>query len=145
MRTNLGFAGLALVASLAACFGADGAFASDRMRVIGLEVDGDPRVDMRYPAVLTYEASADVSVIETCFTWSDADPETTWLDRRLWFGNGPYCLGPESGAEPGAVKTMLVTGYPGIYHLEGYIRYMDGGVSRRSNRVSTEITVAPRY
>ena len=145
MRKSLGFSGLVLAVSLAACVGAEGALASDGMRATGLEVAGDPRVDMRYPAVLTYEASADVRVIETCFTWWDADPETSWLDRKLWFGNGPYCLGPESDAEPGAVKTMLVTGYPGIYHLEGYIRYMDGGVSRRSNRVSTEITVAPRY
>jgi len=143
MKTCLAFFGAALapvlVAGLAGCAGSDGTLEPNRLRVTGLEVADDPKADVRYPALLTYEANGDVQVIESCFTWS-GEPY-----GFLWYPNGPYCFGPESGGGPDAVQSMLLTGYPGTYRLDGYVRYFGDGVARSSNRVSTEITVTRRY
>jgi len=121
--------GLALALGLSACSLFDDPVASDRISLTGLEVQ-NPIVDTRYPAVISYEAQDDIRVIESCFLWSDA---------------GPYCFAPEGATDSGEVKSMLVTGYAGTYHLEGYVRYEAGGERWRTDSVSTEITVDPRY
>lgn len=145
MRMNLALTSLALAMSLTACAGTESANAPDRIRLTGLDVAIDPKVDVRYSALLTYEARGDVRVIDSCFIWSDKDADFTSFRSTIWFGAGPYCFGPESDAGPGVVKSMLATGYPGTYQLEGYIRYAVGDDRRRSNRLSTEITVTRRY
>jgi len=138
MRIRLAFAGLALAVALAACAGGEGTLEPDRIRVTGLEIADDPKVDVRYPALLTYEANGDVRIIDSCFTWSDAGSRLAWLSS-----DGPYCFAPESGPA-NAVKAMLVTGYVGVYQVEGYVRYASGGTLRRSNTASSEITVTRR-
>jgi len=145
MRSNLVLTGLALAVSLSACAGTQSMNAPDRIQLTGLEVAKDPKVDVRYPALLTYEEKGDVRVIDSCFIWSDKDADFTSFGSAAWFGDGPYCFGPESDVEPGTVKSMLASGYPGTYHLEGYIRYQAAGISRETNRVSTEITIDRRY
>jgi hypothetical protein len=141
----LALTGLALAASLTACAGTQGLDAPDRIELTGLDVAADPQVDVRYPALLAYEAKGDVRVLDSCFTWTDQNPDLTWFDYKKTWGDGPYCFGPERGADPGAVKAMLATGYPGTYQLEGYVRYLAGGALWETNRLSTEVTVAPRY
>jgi hypothetical protein len=139
MRTSLAFTGLALAVGLSACAATEeGPLEANRLRATGLEVAGDPKVDVRYPAIMTYDVNGDVRVIESCFSWSGED------DGFPWRPNGPYCFGPEPGGGAEAVTAMLATGYPGTYRLEGYVRYVGDGVPRNSNRVATEITVTPR-
>lgn len=121
--------GLALALGLSACSLFDDPVASDRISLTGLEIQS-PTVDTRYPALISYEAQDDVRVIESCFLWSDA---------------GPYCFAPEGATDAGVVRSMLVTGYAGTYQLEGYVRYEAGGERWRSEPVTTEITVEPRY
>ena len=138
MRTRLALTGLALAVILAACAASDGRLEPDRIRVTGLEVADDPKVDVRYPALLTFEANGDVRIIDSCFTWSDSGSRLNWLS------DGPYCFAPDS-SPANAVRSLLVTGYPGTYQLEGYVRYASGGVLRRSNSASSEIIVSRRY
>ncbi|HEY9550171.1 MAG TPA: hypothetical protein VIR45_11775 [Kiloniellaceae bacterium] len=145
MRTRLAVTALALGVSVAGCAAFDGADAPDQIRLTGLEVAANPTVDIRYPALLSYEARGDVQVIDSCFLWYDKDADFTSFRSTLWFGEGPYCFAPESGAGPDAVKAMLASGYAGSYRLEGFVRYSDGGVTRESNWLSTEVTVRPRY
>jgi hypothetical protein len=144
MRTGLAFSGLILAFGLAACAGFESTEAPNQIRLTGLEVASDPKVDVRYPAVLTYEAAGDVRVIDSCFTWFDADFQPLWLRDSTLFGNGPYCFALENDIGPDAVRSMLVTGYSGTYYLEGYLRYSAAGVGQKTNPVSTEITVTRR-
>ncbi len=139
MRTSLAFTGLALALGLAACTGSgEGPLEPNRLRATGLDIAAGPKANERYPALLSYEANGDVRVIESCFSWSGED------DGFPWRPDGPYCVGPEAGGGPGSVVSALVTGYPGTYHLEGYVRYVGDGVPHNSNRVAAEITVLPR-
>lgn len=135
MSMRLAPAGLAVVTlALAACAGSEGALEPDRLRVTGLEVAEDPKIDVRYPALLTFEAKGNVRIIESCFTWAESG------SRVDWFSEGPYCFAPE-GSPGNAVKSLLLTGYAGTYQLQGYVRYASNGVLRCSNTVSSEITV----
>jgi hypothetical protein len=129
---------LALAVGLAACAGSDGTLGPDRIRVTGLEVADDPKVDVRYPALLTFEADGDVRIIDSCFTWADTGSRLSWLS------DGPYCFASEK-SPANAVRSMLLTGYAGTYQVEGYVRYASGGVLRRSNSASSEVTVTRRH
>ena len=144
MKASLALTGLSLVLGLAACAGsAEGPLEPNRIRLTGMEVAGDPKVDVRYPVLLRYEVDGDIRVIDSCFTWLDETSED-WFDHATWYGDGPYCLAPEAGDAPGAVRTMLVSGYPGTYRLEVYVRYEGGGALQISNAVSDEVTVTRR-
>lgn len=145
MGIRLALTGLALTMTLAGCAAFDSAEAPDQIRLTGLEVADNPTVDIRYPALLSYEARGDVQVIDSCFLWYDKDADFTSFRSTLWLGEGPYCFAPESGAGPDAVKAMLASGYAGSYGLEGYVRYLAGGELRTSNRLATEIAVRRRY
>lgn len=146
MRRSLAFTGLALVLGLAACAGSpEGPLEPNRMRLTAMDVADDPKTDVRYPVLLSYEASGDVRIIHSCFTWLDESGSFGWLDDWTGLGDGPYCLGPESGEGPGAVRTMLVSGYPGTYRLRAYVRYEGGGEVWTSNAVSREVTLTRRY
>ncbi|HEY9537797.1 MAG TPA: hypothetical protein VIS03_09420 [Kiloniellaceae bacterium] len=142
MRKRLALSGL-ILAFLAACAGSDGTD-TDRIRLTGFTVAEDPKVDVRYPAVLAYEANGGVQVIDSCFLWFDKNADFTSFRSTAWLGEGPYCFAPDSGVGPNAVKAMLVTGYPGTYRLEGYVRYYGAGVRRTTDRIATEITVTRR-
>ena len=93
MGKSFALTGLALAASLTACAGTQSPEAPDRIALTGLDVAADPRVDVRYPALLTYDARGDVRVIDSCFTWTDQDPDLTWFDYKKAWGDGPYCFG----------------------------------------------------
>lgn len=145
MRTSLAFTGLALVLALAACAGSSAdPLEPNRMRLTAMSVADDPKVDVRYPVLLTYEANGDVRIIHSCFTWLDESGSSSWLDDWTGLGDGPYCLGPESGEVPGAMRTMLVSGYPGTYRLRAYVRYEGGGEVWTSNAVSREVILTQR-
>src|SRR3546814_16696894 len=77
--------------------------APDQIRLTGLEVAANPTVDIRYPALLSYEARGDVQVIDSCFLWYDKDAGFTSFRSTLWFGEGPYCLAQESRSEERSV------------------------------------------
>jgi hypothetical protein len=109
-----------------------------------VEVAPDPKVDVRYPVLLSYEVNGDVRIIDSCFTWVDEDSFLQRLDDWTGLGDGPYCLAPEGGDGPGTVKTMLVSGYPGTYRLEVYTRYEGGGEVRTTNAVAEPVTVTRR-
>ena len=139
MRVHLALAVLTVAAGLAGCASTEGPLEPGRLRVTGLEVANDAKVDVRYPALFTYEANGDVQIYDSCFLWSDPASDLTL------FGEGPYCFAPETGPGPGAVKAMLISGYGGTYRLEGYVRYFGGGILHSSNSVSHEVTVKRRY
>lgn len=144
MKASLALTGLSLSLALAACAGSpDGPLEPNRIRLTAMEVAADPKIDVRYPVLLRYETSGDVRIIDSCFTWLD-EASGDWLDHATWYGDGPYCLAPESGQAPGAATTMLVSGYPGTYRLEAYVRYEGDGVLQVSNAVSDEVTVTRR-
>ena len=144
MKASLALSGLSLILGLAACAGSpEGPLEPNRIRLTAMEVAADPKVDVRYPVLLRYDVDGDVRIIDSCFTWLDATSDD-WFDHATWYGDGPYCLAPESGQAPSAVRTMLVTGYPGTYRLETYVRYEAGGVLQTSNTVSNEVTVTRR-
>src|SRR3546814_17409119 len=82
MRTRLAVTALALGASVAGCAAFDGADAPDQIRLTGLEVAANPTVDIRYPALLSYEARGDVQVIDSCFLWYDKDADRS-EERRV--------------------------------------------------------------
>lgn len=145
MRMRLAVTALAFGASVAGCAVLDSAEAPDQIQLTGLEVADSPTVDIRYPALLSYEARGDVQVIDSCFLWYDRNADFTSFRSTLWLGEGPYCFYPESGTAPDAVQAMLVTGYPGAYLVEGYVRYLTDGELRKSNTVTTDITVRRRY
>jgi hypothetical protein len=145
MGKNLALTCLALAMSLTACAGTQSMDAPDRIQVTGLDVANDPKVDMRYPVLLTYDAKGDVKVIDSCFLWFDKAADFTSFRSTTWLGEGPYCFSREEDVGPDTVKSMLVSGYPGTYQLEGYVRYYAAGVSRETNHVSTEIIVSRRY
>ncbi|GAB4393646.1 MAG: hypothetical protein Tsb0032_13840 [Kiloniellaceae bacterium] len=138
MNRSFAFTGLALAVGLAACAQSDGPLGPNRLRAVGLDVADGPRVNVRYPAVLSYEVNGDVRIIEGCYRWSATK------NGPLWSPQGPYCFDSELGGGANTVSSMLATGYPGTYRLEGYVRYVADGVARNSNRVATEITVIPR-
>jgi hypothetical protein len=144
MRASLAFTGFALTLGLAACAGSEGALEPNRIRLTGMEVAPDPKVDVRYPVLLSYEVNGDVRIIDSCFTWLDEKSAVQWLGDGAWFGDGPYCLVPEGGDGLGTVKTMLVSGYPGTYRLEVYTRYEGGGEVRTTNAVAEQVTVTRR-
>jgi hypothetical protein len=145
MRAGVAFTALTLALGLAACAGtSEGPLEANRMRLTALDVAADPKVDMRYPALLRYEASGDVRIIDSCFTWIDDDSFLQRLDEATGLGDGPYCLAPESAAVPGTVQTMLVSGYPGTYRLVVYTRYEGGGAVRTTNAVAQQVTVTRR-
>src|SRR3546814_18828893 len=100
MRTRLAVTALALGVSVAGCAAFDGADAPDQIRLTGLEVAANPTVDIRYPALLSYEATGDVQVIDSRFPWYDKDAGFTSFRSTLWFCEGPCCFPPETG--PGA-------------------------------------------
>lgn len=144
MKASLVLTGVGLVLGLAACAGSsEGPLEPNRMRLTAMEVAADPKTDVRYPVAVRYEASGDLRIIDSCFTWLD-ETSGDWTDHTTWYGDGPYCLAPESGQAPSAVTTMLVSGYPGSYRLEVYVRYEGGGVLQTSNTVSDEVTVTRR-
>ena len=144
MRASLAFTGLALALGLAACAGSEGALEPNRVRLTGMEAVSDPQVDVRYPVLLSYEASGDVRIIDSCFTWIDEDSALQRLDDWTGLGDGPYCLAPEGGDGPGTVKTMLVSGFPGTYRLVVYSRYEGGGEVRTTNAITEQVTVTRR-
>lgn len=145
MNAGLAAIGSGLILALTGCTGApEGPLEPNRLRLTGVEVAADPKVDLRYPAILRYEASGDVRVIDSCFTWLDKTAPDNWLDHATWLGDGPYCLAPESGREPGQVTTMLVSGYPGTYRVAVYVRYEGSGVLQTSNTLSEEVMVTRR-
>jgi len=145
MKASLAVTGLSLALGLAACAGSpEGPLEPNRIRLTGMDVAADPNVDVRYPVLLTYEVNGDVRIIDSCFTWQGEDASLAWLDDWTEFGDGPYCLAPESGDGPGAVRTMLLSGYAGTYRLEVYVRYEGGGALQTSNALSDEVTVTRR-
>lgn len=145
MGMRLASTGLALTMSVTGCALFDGADMPDQIRLTGLEVADSPTVDIRYPALLSYEARGDVRVIDSCFLWFDKHADFDSFRSTLWFGEGPYCFAVEGDSGPEAVPSMLITGYAGTYRLEGYVRYVGGGIYRKTNSVATEITVRRRY
>lgn len=145
MKASLALTGLSLALGLAACAASpEGPPEPNRLRLTGMDVTADPKVDVRYPVLLSYEVNGDVRIIDSCFTWLGEKSSDGWLGAGTWLGDGPYCLAPESAGGPGAVRTMLVSGYPGTYQLEVYVRYEGGGVLQTSNAVSDEVTVTRR-
>ena len=118
-----------LVLLLAACSGTASETAPNRLNLTELNID-DPKVDVRFPALLTYEAQGEVILLESCFCIADA---------------GPYCFGLEGDGGPGVARSMLVAGYAGTYPVQGYLRYLAGGESYKTNTLETEITVSPKY
>src|SRR3546814_20500658 len=120
--------------AVAGCAAFDSSEAPDQIRLTGLEVADNPRVDIRYPALLSYEARGDVQVIDSCFLWYDKDAGFTSFRSTLWLGEGPYCFAPESGAGPDAVTAILARGYAGRSGREGYAPSPPGGAPRPSNR-----------
>lgn len=145
MKASVAFAALTLASGLAACAGtAEGPLEADRMRLTALEVADDPKVDTRYPAFLRYEASGDLRIIDSCFTWIDEESFLQRHDDWTGLGDGPYCLAPESAELPATVQTMLVSGYPGTYRLVAYTRYEGGGAVRTTNAVAQQVTVTRR-
>jgi len=145
MKASLALTGLSLTLGLAACAGSpEGPLEANRIRLTAMEVAADPKVDVRYPVLLSYEVNGDVRIIDSCFTWLGEKSPDEWLGAATWLGDGPYCLAPESANGPGAVRTMLLSGYPGTYQLEVYVRYEGGGVLQTSNAVSDEVTVTRR-
>ena len=142
MTASRALTGLGLALGLAACAGSpEGPLEPDRIRLTAMEVAADPKVDVRYPVLLSYEVNGDVRIIDSCFTWLGEKSPDEWLGAAAWLGDGPYCLAPEGGELPGAVRTMLVSGYPGTYGLEVYVRYEGGGALRISNTLSGDVTV----
>ena len=145
MKASRALTGLSLVLGLAACAGSpEGALEPNRIRLSGMEVAPDPKVDVRYPVLLSYEVNGDVRIIDSCFTWVDEDSFLQRLDDWTGLGDGPYCLAPEGEDELGTVKTMLVSGYPGTYRLEIYTRYEGGGEVRTTKAVAEQVTVTRR-
>lgn len=138
-------AGLALCIGVAGCAVFDNSEAPDQVRLTSLALAESPIVDIRYPALLSYEARGDVQVIDSCFLWYDKNADFTSFRSTLWLGEGPYCFYPESGTGPDAVQAMLITGHPGTYLVEGYVRYFADGITRKSNPLTTEVTVRRRY
>jgi hypothetical protein len=144
MRASLAFTGLALTLGLAACAGSEGTLEPNRIRLSGMEAAPDPKVDVRYPVLLSYEVNGDVRIIDSCFTWVDEDSFLQRLDDWTGLGDGPYCLAPETADFPGRLKTMLVSGFPGTYRLVVYTRYEGGGEVRTTNAVAEQVTVTRR-
>jgi hypothetical protein len=145
MTASRALSGLVLVLGLAACAGSpEGPLEPDRIQLTAMDVAVDPKIDVRYPVLLRYDVSGDVRIIDSCFTWVDDGSPDGWLGDASWFGDGPYCLAPEGGEPPGAVRTMLVSGHPGTYRLEVYVRYEGGGALRTSNTLSDDVTVTRR-
>lgn len=145
MRASIAVTALILAVGLAACAGPSGGpLEPGRVRLAAMEVAEDPKVDVRYPVLLRYEAAGDVRIIDSCFTWLDENASFRSLDDWTGLGNGPYCLLPAGEAGPGALRIMVASGYPGTYELRAYVHYEDGGVVRKSNTVSSELTVTRR-
>src|SRR3546814_1593520 len=88
MRKRLALSGL-ILAFIAACAGSDGTD-TERIRLTGFTVAEDPKVDVRYPAVLAYEANGGVQVIDSCFLWFDKNADFTSFRSTAWLGEGPY-------------------------------------------------------
>lgn len=118
-----------LLLLLAACSGTASETAPNRLNLTDLKID-DPKVDVRFPALLTYETQGEVTLLESCFCISDA---------------GPYCFGLEGDGGPGVARSMLVAGYAGTYQVQGYLRYLAGGESYKTNTLETEVTVSPKH
>jgi len=118
-----------LILGLAACSGTASDTAPNRLNLTELKID-TPKVDVRFPALLSYESQGEVTILESCFCFSDA---------------GPYCFGLEGDGGPGVARSMLVAGYAGTYEVQGYLRYLAGGESYKTNTLETEITVSPKY
>jgi hypothetical protein len=118
-----------LVLVLSACSGTASETAPNRLNLTDLKID-DPKADVRFPALLTYETKGEVTLLESCFCLADA---------------GPYCFGLEGDGGPGVARSMLVAGYDGAYQVQGYLRYLAGGETFKSNTLETEITVSPKY
>src|SRR3546814_15772167 len=90
MRKRLALSGL-ILAFLAACAGSDGTD-TDRIRLTGFTVAEDPKVDVRYPAVLAYEANGGVQVIDSCFLWFDKNADFTSFSRSEERRVGKECV-----------------------------------------------------
>src|SRR3546814_19843106 len=121
MRKRLALSGL-ILAFLAACAGSDGTD-TDRIRLTGFTVAEAPKVDVRYPAVLAYEANGGGQVIASCFLWFDKTAEFKSFRSTAWLCEGPYCFAPDSGVGAHALKAMLGTGRSEHYRLEGSVFY----------------------
>jgi hypothetical protein len=104
--------------------------APGELRLLSLETEKDVGLNLALKVKVFFEADARPEIRRACFTWS---------------GDGLSCV-KISQMEDGPPRSFTVWITPrihGSFALECYAEYTRGGKAWPSNKVSTQVTVAP--